>query len=1331
MQNEQDEETPKDTNQVEQYEETPKGTIQNWLKYNTFLPSQKEVDYDWYPLISALAENRQDKKDGKYRELLPICEPTDDDDKNTPGQKPDHSVSYQDPRRTVPKIPGSGSWEYTWYIPEWSHPDFNPDYEVRYQGARWSTKRDPMLGLYPALRAEDAYRRPTPYALRFGIYPDQTGGRSRFSPTFSSTREPGLVDVTNQIDMLTEPQREKLTEMSRQYVEGLGETYIGGIDARLLDNLLSRSGAMNSTELMETIKAQLDNGFNLEQFAMDLFRNNRFAFAAHKNFLQNNLKDQNIQRLLFQDLTTDELIQNNIHTMADDVACDLEGDLHPLMERWRWDDCMAKGALDWDPRLLYNLNGERQEWNVRTNDTLWNALQPALQLITRVLNSWHPALIAVMDLRTRQPVDSARDGRTNPETPFITKFVQQQDMDISKTYQQIRELNDLGYNWCDEVMRVLHRHFRLDLSAAHLGIGESTEGVPIESDNFSYGWTFRWGAEEGTTITSYVSVELIWPLLVPQYSQSEKMAASFQIATTLLHEIGHAINYCHQLLTYAHDERCAEPPGQDPQITNLLNSLGAELWDFDSMDGEHVFEDTTIPEMGFAFERLLWGFVGTSFIQNYSHEVPRYLRTSPLMNIGMVWPFSQPPIKPWWGTVRGAIYPVEDYCIPLRIDYMAKFFSQKFWDTDFQKYGFEAMKMLPTDRVHKVTMTETWNDVAEGQEFFGREKYTLLKTIQQLLDKNGFIIISTYLDSTVKEILRPRAFLRRWKEEVLRWSNGRLTPLPKRISRLTKMLKECQVLHANKVGSGVQEWNKYVDAWVELRQAGIQAPEPLSLGVWKATVIAPQWTEMFREGGQLMQLLSETHRAIQDELAYLERMMLDYHTLDEDQRWKVFNILNPVAESPIEAAYQRMLTCRPHVAYVLGAITSLSQQPQMLAVKDQWDQWAAIYKQNHERYGYLIYLMASGNDFKPNDMIWKTPLRSLPSSYLKNRSDRLRMLAHQEYVKLDPRIRQVVDDFGETLAPFREKPLVNPYNEFETQAIEAKMTSIQELGASVNLDNATSLFDWRPEGQVDQPIQFDGIWQQVARDYQAPRLEIPDHPQEEEPEEQQPEEQQPQELPPPRDFMQTPQFNVGQSTSSIPEFVFGQANAVFNPARDLGAVPPRRTLTAEPANPEPGSSRAGSAGPSLGPSLGPTSSGGARKDRPPAGFKRYATSFQEETFSSTAAKQKPLGSFAAPTSQPAEMSVQAMTLDLNTPSMFPPPWGTSTGSPVMFPSPYAGPSTLTPDVIAYQEALRANQAAETLANMQSTLQPYSTSRLWRDMGQKPGESGQESGDSSS
>lgn len=192
--------------------------------------------------------------------------------------------------------------------------------------------------------------------------------------------------------------------------------------------------------------------------------------------------------------------------------------------------------------------------NHKHNPVVWQALQPALQLLSKLLKANHPIMLAWLDLRKLRPVDDHRDITENAKFKKYMKKPQAKKAGIARAYffsvwpefSGLQEdLDDLSKTWDD--MRAICRS-DFDTSSYAFEILQATVlwefssayqvGLP---DISASGSTSLFPNESGTgppfRIHIEISSNMVWPLLVDEYSATEKAAASFLIANTMLHEL--------------------------------------------------------------------------------------------------------------------------------------------------------------------------------------------------------------------------------------------------------------------------------------------------------------------------------------------------------------------------------------------------------------------------------------------------------------------------------------------------------------------------------------------------------------------------------------------------------------------------------------------------------------------------------------------------------------------------------------------------------------------------------------------------------------------------
>ncbi|KAI1125520.1 hypothetical protein F5Y10DRAFT_284198 [Nemania abortiva] len=1002
-------------------EQRRKDAAQEWIDAASYIP--KNIGFDWRPLCEALVDNHRNAEGDFVMPPRPVS-PED------PGDNRTDVIRGPDPARLAPAL--GESWEHVRYIPAWMDPDYReefidtPDNQVVQNTV---TTRDSIYNLRPALRLSDGIRNPTEYALRYGIAAGRLDGRSRMSPTWSKTRNP-VDDFNNQVNQLSDTERQVAVELSRQRYQQLGRTPVPGqeILPEVMELLLAQHGLLTNAELVAEVERAARTGMSLDQMVNELETRNPRIKEAHRVFLDNAQDDQDYQRILLGGLTTDEMIQHNIHTMADDAVMELDNPIHPMFTRNYWDDCEWKGRTPRWPRNVYNVDGIRAEWNVFKNDALWNALGPALRLASMVLSKEPPILEAVMDMNTRQPLPVEQDGRVteDDDTPTLAKYVLREDIEMDKTYPALRTLKEVhNYDWKDNILTVLQGCLMLDIDwGFSLGEGGDRQPDDLTADShrrYSYGSTW-YDAKRGV-IRLRIAAELIWPLLVPQYSASERMVASFTIATVLLHEFAHAANIAAEVLM----TRNYKTDDQTPEITDLLVKLGKDLLNKDSV--EPFFEESPQAELGRDFEFSLWGC--SSNLTGLQLNYPRHLRAHPL-TVGIETHPSQP------GTFRlDAPGPVVRYIKPVSLEYIAKFFRKSFWAEEFEAYGFPALKMRPGDAPHMVLVyTPRHTTTRMDRSTYGPDLAAFLQGVSGILYTSRQKVLAEYLEALKLETVYQVQWANWWAQEIRNWEEELLHPLETSVELLLDTVEESKTLNEQQLAN---DQAAYYTQWCYAQTGG----GPLkSFEQWKKDT-EDAWRDMFRYGGEFMQSLLAVHNDMHDDLGTLERMV--FHYLSIKPVHVDFQLTNEAsAQSTVGRIYERLTTYFREAQAIAGLAGRLSTLPHLADNRDKWSQWQARFESNARQYDELLSVFIKGStpaggEFDIRRKAW---FNRLPSGDFKRVSERWKKLAFRDYTRAPPAVREVIDTY---LSLFKK---VNPnlINAQAVNGIDQIESAIQSLG---------------------------------------------------------------------------------------------------------------------------------------------------------------------------------------------------------------------------------------------------------------------------------------------
>ncbi|KAI1420202.1 hypothetical protein F5Y12DRAFT_719798 [Xylaria sp. FL1777] len=946
--------------------------VHMWMDWAPKIP--QDINYSWFPFCKALAENHRDVT-GIFQPPPPPSVPQyvqqKHVDKQT-GRKKD-VLFVEIPADKVPiKDPTKGSWDHVVYLPEWMDPDYKETFmKTPAGGWRKNTVREAISNLRPALRLEDAIRNPTNYALRFGIAEGRLDGRSRMSPTWSKTRDP-IDDFVNQVNQLDDSERELAVDVSRERLAARNELPAPGqeILPEVMEALLRMNGVLTNAQLKDKVEQAARTGQSLDHIVDELGKTNPRIKKVHQVFLQNALDDQDYQRILLSGLTTDEMIQYNHHSMSDDAVTDLDNPIHPLFQRNRWLDSRWKGSAPETPKLAYNIGGTREEWDVGTNDVLWNALQPALQLVSMILSKSPPHLEALCNLNTRQPVNPLQDGRKVKSTPTLTKYVLEKDIDMNLTYPAIRELKEVhNYDWKSNILRYLSRCLELDIESGYTlpytDLKPDTESHRDEPcDSFSVGSAGLYNEGSKHTIRIRLAAEIIWPLLVPQYSKSEKMACSFEIGITLLHEFA----------------------GQDPEVTRLLLSLKGLVFDMDSNFGEPYFEDYPAAEVGHQLEHSLWGVNGFPLEFPNRHYVGLLIMTHQESH-----PYTRSPYR------IGTEFPLLHYYRTVPLDHVAKFFRKSFWDKEFEAYGFTALKMK---RDNSAPQKNLWHYPDELDRdlvvaYYGDDLAQFLTAVPFILHVSRHRVLAKYLRALVLEAAYRKQYDKWWDAEVSKWSSNLLHPLPANINFLYANLQEAQDLHRKLHVSNWSDENQGFDGMINT---------------------AGEWREKFRYGGQVMQSLSSVDYMMQDDIGYMQRMVF-YYPLAKS-RGEHSDLARNITVSNL---HERLSTFRQHATRIAEEANKISNIPEVSINKDEWEKWRARFEFSAKKYQELLSVLdeVTKVNGKPFDIDAKAQFDRLPTADWKYASERYKKMAAYEYNRADVAVRNTIDDFFDVIQAAR------------------------------------------------------------------------------------------------------------------------------------------------------------------------------------------------------------------------------------------------------------------------------------------------------------------------
>ncbi|CAM1511014.1 Fc.00g085270.m01.CDS01 [Cosmosporella sp. VM-42] len=625
-----------------------------------------------------------------------------------------------------PKQNVEGSFKYAHYVPAWTDPEWKDDGPER-QKSDWSIKNGLVDRVRPALLARDQLRNPTPYAQRFGIFPGRDDGRSRTSPTRADSR----------------------------FL--FGDLLFGG-DVRTGKELFDRLGEVAQEkgipveEFMASEKPQLKTMPQLEQ--------------AYMLAYQELLVDEYWQGVCFGNLTMDELIANNHFTMGDAIS-DLDGPLYPLFERDRWTDTRWNGAEKELPRVLYDIDGERAEFDPRTNDRLWNALQPSLQLATRLIGADDPFMIALADITNRTSIDpqlETRDAARIAAAPAF-KFERKQDLygfgqgwlHSAAELKCVPGLIPAHMSWA-----VLFRHIKMEIYSGH---HERAEGK-FTRYQVSGVTEFKALLVDTAPMKISIAADLVWPLLVDGFSQSEKMMANFTLAMTVAHEVMHA--WAAAPYKWLGNPRSYGISDQD--TIDKCNNLLQDIFPLGFVGSEPYFEDDPVAEVGHAFEtHVLGGGTWPMGAPFFSYGGPKLLEDFPCVVAQQSWPEGNVNKTP---NLKAPITRPNAVFSYRRVDEIQKYFRKEFWQNVVPKYGMAAMRAPPPKPALACLghdQDEHFFDLLHESNFgTPADRQEIAQYVSTLLISGKFTL-GTYVKSIVQESCQFDLMVPRFLKDMVTW----------------------------------------------------------------------------------------------------------------------------------------------------------------------------------------------------------------------------------------------------------------------------------------------------------------------------------------------------------------------------------------------------------------------------------------------------------------------------------------------------------------------------------------------------------------------------------
>jgi hypothetical protein len=183
------------------------------------------------------------------------------------------------------------------------------------------------------------------------------------------------------------------------------------------------------------------------------------------------------------------------------------------------------------------------------NDHVWDVLQPALQLVTRFLKTDHPYFVALLDAKSRRIIDASRllFGKESTVNTNWISFTADFDPTKGSTWENpeqlgaacIAEIDDYDFD-----LAAAAANFLKDRLSFQIFSSNSTWQKGQLMDEIIWGLTETFGQRDpmGAGITISIGAEMVWPLLIPEFTPAEKASCTMMIVATMLHEFAVSIS---------------------------------------------------------------------------------------------------------------------------------------------------------------------------------------------------------------------------------------------------------------------------------------------------------------------------------------------------------------------------------------------------------------------------------------------------------------------------------------------------------------------------------------------------------------------------------------------------------------------------------------------------------------------------------------------------------------------------------------------------------------------------------------------------------------------
>jgi hypothetical protein len=446
------------------------------------------------------------------------------------------------------------------------------------------------------------------------------------------------------------------------------------------------------------------------------------------------------------------------------------------------------------------------------------------------------------------------------------------------------------------------------------------------------------------------------------------------------------------------------------------------------------------------------------------------------------WPDSRPaPHVEDLNILKNPPLPVDSFTTPLPVRSWAKLYSQAFWDHDFQKYGHQALKLIP-DQPVPALLRRDYQRLKEYQRVFGRGEGQWLYIALGKIYETGKATLYIYLRQLVMERLEQIWIRKRWHHDSRTWTyrNKDLVALKQKCKDLEESFASnyrCMTATEEQKSEIIQSNNDDI-------ANAIMNNQPVA-GSMLDMVGYDAMTEKLTETSFYALLVGyqEIHEHVYWDLLRSQTMVLDYLKQTPDDRKQLYQRYGKFLYSYIEDTIDVVLN---------EAITWLSN------LRDRWKQAGKLTNAAETEMQRVMTLLqmdsnhfATTKEYLKQDYVdivdegWRGKFVTIPAGRYGRRSRTLEKLAVREMTKCEEPIRSLIEKIAEIVD--RHKDVFKPADaDKEAQLIAKLEKNLEECRARMLNVGSAGLRVMSPG--PGEKINWSGIALEATQPARQPKL---------------------------------------------------------------------------------------------------------------------------------------------------------------------------------------------------------------------------------------------------